>query len=133
MSSDPWAEKFDATLSVLPGEGAILEAYGGGTARLNIELNEGKEPFIYGRAYVPSIVGQPIGGWVLHDYDSKNTSGIKVILLPRARDEVLRRYGAPAGTVPVLSLRVVHLSRSGKSLLAEVAEWCPNEETAAAA
>lgn len=133
MSKDQWAEQFDKTLSVLPGEGAILEAYGGGSARLNIELVEGKDPFIFGRAYVPSIVGNAIAGWVLHDYDSKNTSGIKVILLPRARDEVLRRYGAAAGTVPVLSLRVVHLSRSGKSLLAEVAEWCPNENANAAA
>lgn len=121
-----WAKEFDAQLANLPGEGAILEAYGGGTARLNIELVEGKDPFIYGRAYVPSIVGQPISGWVLHEYDSKNTSGIKVILLPKARDEVIRRYGAAAGTVPVLSLRVVHKSRSGKSLLAEVAEWCPD-------
>ena len=69
-----WAKEFDTQLANLPGEGAILEAYGGGTARLNIELVEGKDPFIYGRAYVPSIVGQPISGWVLHEYDSSKRS-----------------------------------------------------------
>ena len=127
MSNEQWAKEFDAQLSQLPDDGAILEAYGGGTARLNIELVEGKDPFVYGRAYVPSIVGQPISGWHLHEYDSKNTSGIKVILLPKARDEVLRRFGASVGTVPIISLRIVRQSVSGKSLLAEVAEYCQEE------
>ena len=48
--------------------------------------------------------------------------------MPRARTELIRKFGVGVEIIEVASLKVVRLSKSGKSLLCEVHEYCPEEE-----
>ena len=90
---------------------------------LTIDLIEGKEPFIYGQAHVPSIVGEEVLGWCARGLNEANR-GFKCILMSKARDEVMRRNPDLPKQVLVKSLKVVKKSKSGSALLCEVHEWC---------
>jgi hypothetical protein len=131
MSDDQkaWAQKFGETIKQPPKEGTILkplesDAY----AILVVELNEGSPPFVFGRAYVPEIVGAQLG-WFLHSSKSSGFHGWKCIMMPRARSELFQRHGLDQEVIEVKSLRVVRPSNSGKSLLCEVHEYVEVEET----
>ena len=91
-------------------------------ARLDVELVDGKPPFVYGRVYIPHIVGAPLG-WFLQPFDSDSAYGWKCILLPKAREEALRRLGITERRIPVKALKIVRYSRTGSSVLCEVAEY----------
>lgn len=125
-----WKQGYQSHLDNPPSEGSILRAYGGSNARLNVEVVEGKPPFVYGRAYVPSIAGAELG-WFLQASDSEQGHGWKCILLPKAREECLRRLGVEKEFVEVKALRVVRYSQTKNSILCEVAEYA--EEAVAAA
>lgn len=118
-----WKNDYKKAAEVPPAEGDILKAVGGEDARLTLELTEGKQPFVYARAHVPCIAGQPVCGWVLQSLDSKSIGGWKCVLMPKAREEVLRRYPGLPSVIPIKALRVIRNSRSGNSILCEVAEW----------
>lgn len=119
---DEWARQYEEYTKNPPADGTILRAYGDDLARIDVEMVSGKAPFLYGRAYVPSIVGMPLG-WYLQSVDAEKAFGWKCILLPKAREECIRRLGATKGVVSVKALRVIRKSQSGSSLLCEVAEF----------
>lgn len=122
-----WSESYQKCMDNPPSDGAILKAIGDDKARLNVELQQGKVPFIYGCAYVPCVVGEAVG-WFLQSYETNSNHGWKCILLSKARDECIRRFGLNRTRIPVKSLKVVQKSQSGNSLLCEVHEFCDDEE-----
>jgi len=115
-----WSEQYDALINNPPKEGDILKPMEG-KALLTIELREGAPPFVFGRCYVPEIVGEKVD-WFLQSSEDQNFHGWKCILLPRARAELIKEYGTKSEFVEVSSLRVVRPSQSGKSLLCEIPE-----------
>ncbi len=121
-----WIEEYEAVQKCPPKEGDILKP-AEGKAVLVVELAEGSPPFIYGRVYVPETVGCVVG-WFLQSSESQGFHGWKCILMPRARTELIRKFGVGAEVIEVAALKVVRLSQSGKSLLCEVHEYCPEEE-----
>jgi hypothetical protein len=125
MSEDnrEWAQKFGETIKQTPSEGTILKPLeSDANAILVVELHEGSPPFVFGRAYVPEIVGQELG-WFLHSSQSTGFHGWKCILMPRARAELFQRHGLENEIIEVKSLKVVRQSNSKKSLLCEVHEY----------
>lgn len=127
MSTVPLSEykqQFEAVIKNPPPPGTILRPYEeGALALLKAEYIPGREPFIYGRAYVPSIVGQPVSSWVLRTKDAPVTRGYKIILLPKGRDAFLRRYPQMPDEVEVKSIKILSYSASKKSMLGVVHEW----------
>lgn len=132
-----WSQEYDQCIANPPKDGDILTTLEADSkVLLAVELKAGAAPFIYARAYVPEIVGQALG-WFLAS-DSQTFHGWKCILLPRARTELIRKFGLQKETMEVESLRVIRPSQSGKSLLCEVHEYGDKEnvvetETAALA
>lgn len=116
-----WAERYEELFGNPPTNETILQAKNG-YAKITISLRDGKEPFVYGLAYVPFVVGSELD-WFLVDEDDPSYCGIKCILMPRARKEIIARFGLVEGYARVKALRVVSKSQSGKSLLCEVAEF----------
>lgn len=119
---DKWSKEYDACVNNPPKEGDILTTMDDGKAILVVELKEGVPPFVYGRAFVPEIVGADLG-WFLQSVEGQGFYGWKCILMPRARTELIRKFGLQKEIIEVKSLRVVRLSKSGKSLLCEVNEY----------
>lgn len=118
-----WSAEYDYFINNPPKEGDVLTAAeSGAQVLLVVELVEGNPPFIYGRAYIPEIVGSPLG-WYLQSATTQNYIGWKTILLPRARTELIRKFGLQGETMEVESLRVVRISQSGRSLLCEVNKY----------
>lgn len=126
MSSKNWAKEYDQYKDYKFQAGEILTTFDGSPARLTIDLNEGKQPFIYGVVYLPQIVGQALG-WYLHEYESDSFFGMKCILVAAARDKVLHKLGVGLLKHKVKSLKVIRYSNTGKSLLCEIHEWWPEE------
>jgi hypothetical protein len=119
MSSTDWKRDFNKAINTPPNEGVHLKTLDGSPAKIIIELHDGKEPFMYGLIYVPSLVGTPVG-WYARGIADKSTYGWKAILLPKARHAILRKHGLNSVQVPVYGLKVVRPSREGKSLLVEL-------------
>lgn len=118
-----WGGEYQKHLNQPPQPGIILRACGEGEmARIDIDTEPGKQPFLYGRAYVPCVVGQPLG-WFLQTTENTSAYGWKCILLPKAREEAIRRRGLNEPVMTIYSLKVVRQSQSGQSLLCEVAEF----------
>lgn len=122
VNLDEWSDKYQHTLDNAPEAGTILRAPGGEECRLDLELTAGKPPFVYGRAYVPSIAGQELG-WFLQPVSCQNAFGLKCILLPKAREDLLRKKGLKSPTLSVKALRLVRWSQTKNSVLCEVAEF----------
>ncbi len=123
-----WSKDYDHHINNPPKEGDILSAMGqDAEVLLTVELVEDHSPFIYGLAFVPEIVGAPLG-WYLRGTDNgKSYHGWKCIILPRARTELIRKFGLQNETMQVKSLRVVRPSQSGKALLCEVHKYGDEE------
>lgn len=121
MSTD-WSTQYKTLLNDTPKPGSILRAYNREPVRLIVDLQEGKSPFVYGLAYVPSIVGHELG-WFLHAVGSDASFGHRCILLPKAREDALKKCTVADGVIAVESLRVIRLSDSKKSLLCEVHKY----------
>ena len=115
-----WNEKYVEVLNTPPIDGQVLKTTDGQLVRLDVDIEEGKQPFVYGRAFVPSIVGCPLG-WFLHSVQIDKPFGLKCILLPNAREDILKAKGIHP-VVSVASLKVVRWADSGKALLCEVGE-----------
>jgi len=121
MDLKDWSDKFSAVLANPPKEGDILAAIDG-QAVLVVEVSEGSPPFIYGKAYVPELPDiEP--KWYLQNEGYKSPYGWKVVLMPRARAELIQKIGLSGSFVKVKSLKIVKQSQTGKSLLAEVNEY----------
>lgn len=121
-SNVDWSQEYDELNNNPPKEGDILETMDDSKAILLVELEEGKQPFIYGCVFVPVVVGAKLG-WFLQSRDGQGFHGFKCILMPRARAELIRREGLKNEVIEVTSLRVVRPSQTGKSLLCEVEKY----------
>lgn len=117
-----WSAQYNETLENPPEEGAILVTLDGSPVRLTVEIKDGSPPFIYGRMYVPEIVGVKLG-WYLQSEGIDTYHGWKCILMPRARGDLTKKVGLDGDTVLVKSLRMIRKSQSGKSYLCEVHEY----------
>lgn len=117
-----WSAEYDALIKNPPKEGDILRSADDSPVVLAIDLKEKAPPFIYGRAYVPEIVGSALG-WFLQSKDSAGFHGWKCILMPRARTDLIQKCGLQSEVVEVTSLKVIRPSQSGLSLLCEVHEY----------
>ena len=121
MGLSDWSDKYRNVLANIPKEDDILTSLTG-EAILFVEVGEGKPPFIYGRAFVPELPElEP--EWRLQDSDHLTHLGLKCILMPKARAEVLRRCPIVEDKVKIKSLKVIRASQTNKSLLCEVAEF----------
>lgn len=117
-----WSHQYDLISKSIPESGKILTTQDGQVGRLDMRLAKGKQPFLYGRAFVPSVVGCDLD-WFIHSVESKTCFGIKCIVMPQAREECLRRFGILSPIIPVRSLKVVRTSSSKESLLVEIHEY----------
>lgn len=124
---EKFRENYERTSSVPPEAETILRNVDPTQPIvLTIDLIEGKEPFIYAQAYVPSIVGEEVLGWCARGLNEPNR-GFKCIMMSKARDEVMRRNPSLPKQVLVKSIKVVKKAANGKSLLCEVHEWCDEQ------
>lgn len=117
---DEWAKTYDALIKNPPVAGTIIKSLDGKPILIRVDLVKGKTPCMYGLAYVPQIVGCALG-WFARSVDDRTLNGQKLILLPRAREIVIKTFGISSKQVPIYSLRIVRTSQSGKSLLVEIA------------
>jgi len=117
-----WREKYTRLLNDPPKNGNILKSSDDSGVLLVMELKEDMPPFIFGKAYVPDVVGQELG-WFAHGPQSQHFHGWKCILMPRARNELIQKYGLQWDQISVKSLRVIKVSQSGRSILCEIAEY----------
>lgn len=115
MSEKEWLEEYALLINNPPIEGDYLLAQEGKKIKLELVLRTGEEPFIFAYAYVPDTVGCDLT-W-LGSHGNKR-SGMKVILLPSLREKIISN-----NIKEVKMLRVVKVSKSGKSVLATVEEW----------
>jgi hypothetical protein len=106
-----WERSYQEVLKAPPT--GLLIARDGGPVKINVELVEGKPPFVYGYAYVHNVVGEE-PAWYLQGENHVQGHGWKAILLPRAREKHM------AHPETLYSLRVVRVSQSGRSLLMEL-------------
>lgn len=120
MSPSDWFEKYREVSKTLPKPGSILKPIEG-KAILHLEETPGKAIFIFGRVFVPEILDiEP--AWYLQGASNSSYSGLKCIVLPRARTKVLNECEIIDNKIEVASLKVISLSQTGKSLLCEVEE-----------
>ena len=117
-----WSDRYNTVSNTLPAENDILATADGSPASLKVEIKDDAPPFIYGLAYVPEIMSDDVK-WCLQSEAVTGHSGFKCILMPRARTELLRKVKLVGDGVTVRSLRIIRASKSGKSLLCEVAEY----------
>jgi hypothetical protein len=90
--------------------------------RLIIECQPGKQPFIYAKVFIPDIVGEKLG-WYTQPMGSESHHGLTCILMPKARNEVITKFGITRDEVGVKGLRVLKASETKRSLLVEVSDW----------
>lgn len=120
MTISEWRQAYDKVSNTPPINEYISAEQG--PIRMHMELHPGSPPFIFTRVYIRNIVGvKP--AWFAQGDNQSNSFGWKVILLPKARDEVIRRFGVANSILRIKMLRIVKISESRRSLLAEVVEW----------
>lgn len=121
-----WATEFEKMRQNPPVEpGTVLTTIDGSPVAVHISLPEGKKPFFYGIVYLASVVGQPVGWYArsINDSSKEKLEGIKLIVMTKARNKLLRQFGIATPTIPVKSgLKVHHKSESGKSILVELVD-----------
>jgi len=122
MDSKEWAQQFQNHIQNPPKKGDLIRAFGKDSdIKIRVDLIEGKPPFMYALAYVPTLVGCSLGRFA-RGMDDNCTYGWKLIPLPKAQEHIIRNVGL-VGEIHVKALRVVRLSKNGKSFLVEVSEW----------
>ena len=122
-----WGEEFDELIKNPPKLGDVLTSMDGSPVVLAIELKDKSPPFVYGKAYVSEIVGDPLG-WFLQSAESVGFHGWKCILMSRARAQLIQKCGLLSEVAEVKSLKVIRYSASKKSILCEVHEYLPEEK-----
>lgn len=132
LSIEDWQTAYEAKVKAPPKENDFILAEDhedtdpentiAGKIKLQIELQQGRPPFIYARIFVPLTVGHT-PEWVAHGVKSKTNHGWKAILHQRSRDEVIRKCGVRETMVPVKRLRVIRASETGQSIVVVIDEW----------
>jgi len=125
MTIGEWRKAYDEIRENPPIENFVRAE--SGPIRLEVELHPGNPPFIFTRLYIRNIVGvEP--AWFAQGKDQTNSFGWKVVLLPKSRDDVIKKYGVKHNVIFVKTLRILKMSASKRSLLAEVCEFVPDSE-----
>lgn len=122
LDRNQWTREIDRLLAHPPVAGDFLRTADGSAVRVDIDLPPGSEPFIFARIYLRQTVGVD-PGWFARSMDDHDTSGWRCILMPRARKELIRRFGLSNTVIGVKQLRVVKGSESNRSLQVEVSDW----------
>lgn len=120
--------KYKETVENPPKAGDILKTYDDSPVILHVQIEEGKPPFVYGRAFVSEVLDDTLG-WYVRGENDDHSIGWKCVLMTRARRDVIKKCAVVDDKVRVKSLRVVRPSESGRALLCEVEEYC-DEKTA---
>lgn len=121
-NTEAWVEGYKLLTSNPPKAGDLLRAKSG-PIKLEMKLESGSAPFIFTRAYVPPEVGGKLEWLAQGSQDGFQVFGWKLIMAPRAVSLIIRRLGIH-DFVEVEAVNVIRISRSGTSLIGEVAEWC---------
>lgn len=121
-SVDEWRKRFDEVQRGLPELNAVLTTRDGTPAKLSVECRTGFEPLIFGRAYVPQIVGEE-PRWVLQTMEETFSHGLKVILKYKDRNAVIKKEGLSRDAIPIKSLIVVGHAQTKSSVQAIIGEW----------
>lgn len=116
--------KYQDVVKNPPKDGDILTTFDKTPVVLTVQVEEGKPPFIYARAYVSEILDQSLG-WYLRGVGDDRQLGWKCVLMTKARRDAMQRCTVNEDKIHVKALRVVRVSASGNSLLCEVAEYLP--------
>ncbi len=117
-----WQDEYDVALKAPPTEGMILTANDPTKmVKLHVGLTEGNPPFLYCLIYLPCIVGRTVK-WVCRDMEDQALFGWKGILMPKARELVIRKHGVSKPAIPVKSVRVVKVGEKADCVLVEVCE-----------
>lgn len=122
-----WSEEYRELLNCPPVEDEILTALDNRPARLNMNIEMGKSPFVYATAFVPDVIGCELG-WKIRSVTDLSSYGWKVVLGNRSRQEVIRRYGLRMKVVPIKSIRITGESHSKFSLFGEVQEYLTDDD-----
>jgi len=112
-------KKYQEVVNNPPAAGTILKTIDGSPAVLTVQIEEGKPPFIYGRAYVSEVLDDTLG-WYLRGSGDDRSLGWKCVLMTKARREALQKCEVAEDKITVTSLKVIRPSESGKALLCEV-------------
>lgn len=121
IGPNQWRKEFQKILNV-PPVGEYLGTEDGSPIKIEIECYSGKKPFMFTRAYVPQVVGGQLGWFAQRECDVSQY-GWKVILMPKSRDEAVKRIGIDKPYGLVGTIRVLKMSETGQSMLGEVIAW----------
>lgn len=122
MPVGEWRRRFQDLLDHPPKDNFYLRTIDGSPIKLEIELYDGRPPFIFTRAYVPMVVGADLG-WFAQRSEDRGNFGWKVILMQKSRDEAVKRLGIARNTAYVQTIKIIKMAETGRSLLGEVCEW----------
>lgn len=117
-----WRREYDEFKNNPPDSNCYLDTIDKTPVKLEIECQQGDRIRIFARAYLPQVVGSEID-WFVRSITDNNWTGWKCVLMPRARNEVIQRFGIASAFVGVKSLKVVRRSKSEGSILCEIHEW----------
>jgi hypothetical protein len=87
-----WRKAYQILFKSPIESGTVLTTANGDPAKLTIQFSNGSQPFIFGKAYIPDTVGETLGRF-LQSIKEPVRFGLKVILLPKSRGEVIARFG----------------------------------------
>jgi hypothetical protein len=121
--------KYQEVVQTPPSAGDILTTIDGTPVVLNIQIESGKPPFIYGRAYFSETLDDTLG-WYLRGADDSRSQGWRCVLMTNARKDALTKCKVENDQILVTSLKVIKKSASGNSLLCEVGAYLPEEKPA---
>lgn len=121
LTIEEWRQEYTRLSANAPLD-TVLETDDGSPIRVEIELQLAKPPFLFTRAYIPNIVGARLG-WFAQKKGDVNSHGWKLVLLPKSRDEAVKRYGIARNTIYVQRIKVIKMSGTQRSLLGEITEW----------
>jgi len=104
---------FQKLLGEKPPPGTILTSEDGEPVPVYVEAH----PDTGGRVvYTNALIDYDCTGWYL----SRQTTGLKVLVLPRSQKTLIDRNGGSTERLTVLRLRVVRHNQKGTALIAEV-------------
>ena len=111
------AEKFETLRRNKPAPGDILQAKDGKSVIVYVEqkIEHGK---LFNRVfYVNCLIDDACSGWYL----TSKPCGLKVLILPRAQEKLIGKYGGTDNLL-VKKLRVIRHNLANTALIAELVE-----------
>lgn len=122
-SQQQWLAEYTDFVNSEPEKGTIITSYTGEPILINCSMPAGAMPFFSAKIYVPKMSCSPVD-WFGHGISDRADFGWRAVLVPFAREEVIRRkIIQPNLTASVRALKILGISNSGKSVLVCVALW----------